>query len=122
MLARIVIVHNDAEFLQQATDALRIAGYHVVSFVEPLIALRTLEAGDNIEILITRVAFGAGKQHGLSLAMMAQRRRPALRVIFTALPEFEMDVIGVGEFLPLPVKVPGLVDLVAQLLILQSRV
>lgn len=116
MPARVVVVHDEPEFAREAADALRLAGYDVADFTDSMTALEALLGAASIELLVTRVRFGPGKPHGISLAMMTRRRRPQVRVIFTALPEDEETVRGIGVFMPLPVSVPDLVREVGRLL------
>src|ERR1700759_2524669 len=109
MPARIVVVHDDAEFLDQVVAALRLAGYDVASFIDPLDALRRLEAAQTVEVLLPKIRFKPGKQHGISLAMMTRYKRPHVRILFVASPEFEAHAKDIGEFIPFPVDVSSLV-------------
>jgi hypothetical protein len=47
---------------------------------------------------------------------MARHKRPAIRVLFTASPEYASDADGLGEFLPAPVHVDDLVEVAERLL------
>src|ERR1700690_3321058 len=116
MPARIVIVHDEAEYAGRVADSLREAGHDVASFLDPLDALNGLETADRVEVLVTRVTFGEGKQNGISLARMARRARPGLRVLFTGPPEFERYTEGLGELLPAPLHGSDLVEAVTRLL------
>ena len=78
-------------------------------------ALTALLGANQIEILITRIQFKPGKPHGISLAQMSVMRRPDLKVIFTALPEFKEEAVGLGLFMPIPVTVHALVETVKRL-------
>jgi DNA-binding NtrC family response regulator len=115
MPGRIVIVHDEPEFLNEATAALRHVGHDVAAFDDPFRALEALEVANRIEILVTCVLFAVGKPHGISVALMARSKRPEIRVLFTALPEFAEHAAGIGEFMPLPVSVPELVKAVERL-------
>lgn len=115
MPARVVVVHDDPVFLGDTTTSLRLAGHEVAEYADPMAALDALLGVERIEVLVTRVQFAPGKPHGISLAQMARRRRPALKVIFTGRSEFEEDVRGIGEFMPLPVTVSTLVRAVERL-------
>ena len=82
-----------------------------------MVALTALEkAPERVEVLITRMQFGEGKINGLSLALMARTQRSAIKVVFTAPPEFEQYTVGVGEYMPATVDVPELVETVQRLL------
>jgi DNA-binding NtrC family response regulator len=102
MPARIVVVHDDPEFVENTRAALLAAGHDVRTFSDTMSALKALEAAQRLEVLITRVIFPAGQQNGVSLALMARRMRPGVKILFVALPETELHTEGVGEFLPAP--------------------
>lgn len=113
MPASIVVVHDYPEQLDQMVSALKNAGHDVAAFRDPLQAIASLHQG---KVLITRIEFGPGKPHGISLAQMAQTRRPGIKIVFTALPEYEAEAEELGEFLPLPVNLPELVRTVCRVL------
>ena len=108
MPARVAVVHDEIDFLATAVSALQLAGYEVADFTDPLAALAALEQARQIDLLITRIDFGVGKLHGIALARMARSKRPAVKVLFTALPEFAAPAAEEGEFMPMPVEVPEL--------------
>jgi DNA-binding NtrC family response regulator len=116
MPARVVVVHDEPGFAGQLTDALRLAGHDVAVFVDPMFALDALDAAERIEILITRIGFPPGKPNGIALARMARAKRPGVRVVFTARPEFAALAEGLGEFVPTPVNIADVVATVARLL------
>jgi DNA-binding NtrC family response regulator len=116
MPARIVVVHDDPAFVDEATAALRISGYDVAGFTDPMIALNALEAAEKVEVLVTRVRFAPGKPHGISLAMMARYKRQVISVLFVAPPEFADYVHDIGHLMLLPVGIPDLVETVGRLL------
>jgi DNA-binding NtrC family response regulator len=106
MPARIVIVHDEPDFADSLTAALRLAGYEVATFINPTDGWNALDEARRVELLITRVKFPPGNPNGISLARMARYKRPAIRIIFAALPEFAEHTKGLGEFMPMPVNVP----------------
>lgn len=116
MPARVVLVHDDPEFVEQAAAAIENAGFSVATFTDQAAAVTALERMRLIDLLITRLRYGPGKPHGINLAQMARKRRPGLKVLFIALPEFAEQAAELGEFMPLPVAVPDLVDAVHRLL------
>ena len=116
MPARIVVVHDDADFNVAATVALTVAGYNVASFVDPMVALDSLAAARTVEALVTRVRFGPGKPNGIVLARMARRKRPDIRVLFVAQPEFAARAAGLGDFIAAPVTPTEIVEGVTRLL------
>jgi DNA-binding NtrC family response regulator len=116
MPARIVVVHDEPEFIDQAVKALTRAGWEAVGFSDSMAAVHALDHADKIDLLITRVQLGAHKPHGVSLALMAKSKRPKIKVLFTALPEYEDQVKLLGEFLPLPIDPPQLLEAVERIL------
>ena len=111
MTARIFIVHDDSAFSEEARSALEAAGHSVATFDDPMTALDALEAAQQIKLLITPASFGPGRLNGIALARMARFKLPAVRVVFTAVPEYESHTEGLGEFLPAPVGVDDVVEM-----------
>jgi DNA-binding response OmpR family regulator len=117
MPARIVLVHDDTDFANRAAAAIRAAGYDIVAFEGSMAALEALtESAKTVKLLITRVNFGPGSPHGVSLAMMARRKIMDLKVLFLARPEQQEHAMDIGEFMPAPVTIPELVDRVSAML------
>jgi DNA-binding NtrC family response regulator len=116
MPARIVLVHDDPAFLDPLESALQAKGHDVAAFDDSLLAWDALQAAQHVEILITRILFPPGKPHGVALAQWARCSRPKVRVLFIAQPELEAHTEGLGLFLPTPVSVPKIVEIVARLL------
>lgn len=116
MPARIVIVHDDPQFLEPAVAALQLAGYDVAAFSGSMAALPALEAPRKTELLITRVHFPAGTPNGVALARMARHKRREIKVLFTASPKSEEHIGDLGEFLPMPVEVSDLVQTASRML------
>ena len=116
MPAQIVLVHDDSDFNIAATLALTVAGYSVASFVDPMSALDALEVARTLEAVITRVRFGPCKPNGIALARMARSKRPDIRVLFVAQPEFAAQAAGLGDFIAAPVTPTEIVESVRRLL------
>lgn len=116
MPARIVVVHDEHEFIGDAVSALRLAGHDVVAFSNSIVALNSFDSPEHVELLITRIRFPAGQPHGLSLALVLKTKRRDLKVLFTAEPEYAEDAEGVGEFVPLPISGRELVPIVDRIL------
>lgn len=116
MPARIVLVHADADFLAQATDALSGHGWDTKGYSTPAEAIKALHHASTAELLITLVEFRTGNPHGIALALMARAKRPALRVLFVAAPELKKHTEGISEVLALSISVPELVKKAARLL------
>jgi DNA-binding NtrC family response regulator len=103
MPTRVVVVHDDAAFLGDLVNTLTRAGYEVAGFLETRAALAAIEADEQIEMLITRVAFPAGMPHGVSLAQMARLKHRIMKILFIARPEMVEYAEGIGEVLVMPV-------------------
>jgi DNA-binding NtrC family response regulator len=123
MPARIVMVHDEVEFLGPAGSALRASGHDVATFEDPMAALSVLEGRHNVELLITGVIFALGKLNGLTLALIARHMKPPapptraeMKILFIARAEYRKYTAGVGEFLDAPVSIPDLVAAVDALM------
>jgi DNA-binding NtrC family response regulator len=116
MSAHIVLVHDRLDFIETLTADLRLAGYDVTAFADPMAALDCFDEPGHLEILITRVNFGPGKLNGIALGRMARAKRADIQVLFVARPEFAEYAEGVGKFMALPVNVPEIVDTVQAML------
>jgi len=78
-------------------------------------ALKALEGATRVDVLVTRVRYPEGKPNGVSLALVTRTKRPGLRVLFAGGEEDEKYTEGVGEFMPLPVDMPRLIETVSRL-------
>jgi DNA-binding NtrC family response regulator len=116
MPARIVVAHDDPEFLESTVQALRDAGHDVASFADCISTINAFEGAQRSELLITRMIFGPGQQNGVSLARMARMKRPKIKVLFVALPEMEVHAEGLGEFMAAPAAVADVVAKVGEML------
>lgn len=116
MPAPIIVVHNKPDIRELAVSALCAAGLPAVGFDSPLKALAAIEANSRARVLVTRVNFGPGNLNGAALVMMLKYKLAAIKAVFLAREENRIYVDGAGEFLPLPLKPPVLVDTVARLL------
>jgi DNA-binding NtrC family response regulator len=103
MPARIVVVHDDRQFLEALEGKLRIAGHKPTAFYNSNDAFDALRRAEIVEVLVTRVRFSPGQPHGLALAAAARMTRPSLDVIFTAIPEMAHHVYGEGRVIIMPV-------------------
>jgi DNA-binding NtrC family response regulator len=115
MPARVVVVHDDPTFADPLA-ALLGAGQDVALFTDPMAALDALDTARTIEVLVTRVLFAPGQPNGIALARMARIKRPGIRVLFVALPEFARDAADLGTFMAYPVSVADVAETVGRLL------
>jgi DNA-binding NtrC family response regulator len=115
MPARIVVVHDEPEFVDRATSALVLGGYELATFTDPMVAPKTLEAAQYPEPLIAHARFPPGKGNGILLALMARPKRPGVGIIFMAQPECMDQAMDLGEFLPIQIGIPALVQVMDRL-------
>ncbi|MGH6990071.1 MAG: hypothetical protein ACREFD_14135 [Stellaceae bacterium] len=116
MPARIVVVHDDPDFVETVRTSLQLENYDVIAFTDTLAALKALEAARLTDILITGTRFPAGTPNGVSLALMARYKRPNVKILVAAAPEHQEHADGIGEILPYPVDIPYLLTIVRGLI------
>ena len=116
MPARIVVVHDNSDFVQSVVASLQAAGYDTVAFSDSMSGIDALEHPKRIELLITRVRFPEGTPNGAALARMARLKRPGIKVLFTSFPEVRQHTDGLGEFLARPLSTDELLETVRRLL------
>jgi CheY-like chemotaxis protein len=116
MSAAIMIVHSEHEFLQRATAALRSAGYDVTARLDPYDALSIMDGVAPVDVLVTRTFYPEGRPNGISLALMARRKRRGIKIVFTSREENERFTAGIGELVSHPVSFPALVEAVSRAL------
>jgi CheY-like chemotaxis protein len=114
--ARVIVVHDEPSFLDPLVASLKAAGHEVAAFPDPTSAWNAIRFSNEVQILVTRVQFGEGKPHGVTLARWARERFPAVGILFVALPEFQDDVEDLGVLLSRPVSVPEVAEAVGHLL------
>jgi DNA-binding NtrC family response regulator len=114
--ANILFVHDDDHFIARAVAALQSAGNTVTTSSAVLEAIDQLDATPPPDVLVTRIRFGPGRSNGLALARMARYKHPRIKIIFTALRDFEQEAAGLGTFLAAPVSIPDLVTAVHEAL------
>jgi CheY-like chemotaxis protein len=116
MGARIVVAHSDLDSLQRISAALRQARYEVAEFADPMNALLALERPDPVAALVTKINFGDGILNGVALARLARSRRPDIKLVFAASPEYQLHTVGLGELVPPPIVGAAIVDAVERVL------
>ena len=110
MPSRIMVVHDDAGF----TYALaKILGPEITWFLDPTEALSALRSAKATTVLITCVRSHNLQSSGLSLARLARRAIPNVRIILTGAPQYSGYALGMGLFLPEPVA-PEQIDVLIE--------
>jgi CheY-like chemotaxis protein len=93
---RILLVEDDRIFLRTLELVLKDAGCDVLAVSDYVPALKHLDSGERIDVLLTDIVM-PGRVNGLALARMARLRRPGLGVVyFTAydIPGLEDEALG----------------------------
>lgn len=116
MPAQIVLVHDDKKFLEEVAAAFAALGHDIAAFERSMTALSALEAAERADVLITRLTFPPGNPNGVSLARIARLRRPGIKVLFAGQEQMREYTDGVGDFLPNPITVSEIVEMVTKLL------
>jgi CheY-like chemotaxis protein len=85
----ILVVEDDEAFAYAASRALEKAGYAVISVRTTMAALREIEIGRTIDLVVTNIRMPPGQPHGFAFANMVQMKRSSMPIIFmTAFREF----------------------------------
>jgi DNA-binding NtrC family response regulator len=105
----VAIVHDEPEFTAAAITALEGAGFHVVTFSDPMVAIDQIENSTTFDTLVTRINFSPGKPNGVSLALVLRNTCPNLHIVFVARSEHEEHTEGIGDFISHPVDMTQLV-------------
>ena len=112
MATSVALVHDEPAFVVSATAALERAGFEVMSFSYPMIAMNEIESARTVDTLITRVGFPSGKPTGISLALVLRTKLPRLNIVFVARDERETFTEGIGVLIPHPVYIQRLIEAV----------
>lgn len=120
MPARVVIVLDEPGFAAEIATEMNAAGHESVVLPDSMAGKQALKDAHRIELLITCPDFAPGKPNGISLALMARRRRPGLKVLFIGPSHIERFTVGVGALLASPVIVPQVVRKARDMLDAQS--
>jgi DNA-binding response OmpR family regulator len=114
MPARIVVVHDDAEYLDELAAGLRTEGYEVATYPDPIAAWDALEAARKTEVLVTRLGFPPGRSNGMALSRMAKSKRRDIKVLFLTSPENAEEVEDMGTLIVAPAPTDAIVEAVKQ--------
>jgi DNA-binding NtrC family response regulator len=116
---KILIVEDDHLVSAFATEVLEAEGYCLVVAYNAAEALAKLEAEPDIGLLFTDIVMPGGCD-GLTLAELAKRRHPHLRVLYTS--GYAARLAGInavpllGPFMPKPYRPRQLADTIAGIL------
>ena len=116
---KILIVEDDHLVCAFASEVLEAEGYRLVVAYNAAEALAKLEAEPDIGVLFTDIVM-PGDCDGLTLAELAKRRFPHLRVLYTsgyAARLASIDTVPLlGPFMPKPYRPQQLTDAIARIL------
>jgi DNA-binding NtrC family response regulator len=102
---RILLFHNDLEFLASTEAVLGAEGFEVVAVNDSLAAWEMLSDVDRrFDVLVTRVAGPERSPPGLALARHFRMIRPHSCVIISGTPDDAHFADGVGNVLVAPVS------------------
>ena len=98
-MGQILVVDDDEAYRYAVERQLRRGGHETRGFPDWRGVLEILESDESVDALVTDLSLPAGTPNGLSLALMAKRRRPDLRIVLmTSYAEFQPDAEGrLGE-------------------------
>ncbi len=116
MPARVAVVLDEPGFAESAARLLQDAGYDAAPLPDPHLALKALEKAEKIELLVTCADHGPDRPNGMSLALMAQQRRPTIKVLLIGESSLSVFADGLGTFLPSPVDVDDVVTTAIRML------
>jgi DNA-binding NtrC family response regulator len=112
-MATILLIEDDADLAYALSQSFTLAGHRVITALDGMSALDTLDTDVGIDLLLTDLIMPAGQPHGLALANMARQRRPDLAVILmTGHPELRDEVNGYKILLK-PVRAATILDEIA---------
>ena len=116
MPARIVVVHDGANFVEELAERLRAEGHEVATFPDPIAAWDALEAAQSSEVLVTRVTFPPGRSNGMALALMARNKRREIKVVFLTCQDDSEEIRDIGTCLRVIATPDEVADAVKRLL------
>ena len=116
MPARIVVVHDDPEFIERTVTALVSAGHDVRAFSSSMSAIEALETAQRHQRQRDAVRLALRKDDPCHEHLYSKVKKPGVKVLFAARPDTEEHTEGVGEFLPSPADPADIVALIGRML------
>jgi CheY-like chemotaxis protein len=107
--ATVLVVDDDADIREYAVAVLEQHGYRVLRAANGEAALSQIEREEEIDLLFTDVVMPG--LNGFEVARIAQRARPALRVLFAS--GYATDLTPAGRLLKKPYRPRQLADEIA---------
>jgi CheY-like chemotaxis protein len=119
MTARILVVEDDAAMRGLLNSYLMRQGYEVVEASDSDAALRVLQAGEHVDLLLTDIVM-PGQHDGFGLAKHARRLQPGLKVLHVTGYQDHIvanrPLVRSGALMQKPVQRGELLDRVGELL------
>jgi CheY-like chemotaxis protein len=78
----ILLIEDDEIFRYAACRYLRAKGYTVVEVSSSMDALKILDKGGGIDIVVADIALQPNEPHGFALARMIRHKHPDIRIMF----------------------------------------
>lgn len=82
MSAHVLVIDDDPAYCRLVRRMLEAAGYSVATAPDYVEGLAIVESNEPIDLLLTDVNLPTGTPHGISIGMMAKRKRRALKVVY----------------------------------------
>ena len=98
---KVLIVEDDADLLEVASELFRVIGYAVYTAANAIDALAVMERHGDIDILFSDVMMPNG-MNGIELARLTRERYPHIKVVLAsgyALPALKSEHTDLGDFL-----------------------
>jgi DNA-binding NtrC family response regulator len=115
MPARVVVIHDEPEFAGRLVSALRLAGYDVAAFTDPIETWDVIANVQRAHLLITRVAHPPSRSNGVALALKVLNQ-PDIHVLLTGEPRLTKQPDGRSPSTLGSATIPNIVKIARDLL------
>ena len=79
---RILVVEDSADYRRLVARMLQDGGFKVIEAADFTEAMRTIEGGQDLTLLLADIGMPAGTPHGFSIGAIARRHRPELKIVY----------------------------------------
>jgi CheY-like chemotaxis protein len=93
----ILVVEDDKAYEHVLRRMLESAGFRVSTANDFLTALPIIESNEHLDLLLVDINMPSGTPHGLSIGLMAESKRPDLKIIYMS---GSVDPAQVARFAP----------------------
>jgi DNA-binding NtrC family response regulator len=81
-VAHVIVVEDDEPYAYLIEKELRAAGHEVTVFFDWVGVLELVETGAEVSVLVTDLRLPQGTPNGHSLARLATKRNPSIKVVY----------------------------------------